>query len=320
MFHPLRYLRVLLFSATTIASGSGSEPPAAPGSPTPPSIIADVPMRFTVHGQKIPVPVVEAQLEGSPVVLIVDTGSSHQAITTQYADAHGLTPATAGSGSGVGHAGESLAVQRLPKLSLALGRDRREIGDAIVTRGPDSLVKLGIAGFLSPQNLVPTCCVVLDFIHGRLQLIEGSCAGTVAWLQEQSPGLRRADVPQVTGPEPRKRYVPTTVAEYPDLVTEIDSGGSATEYAEALFPNAAATAPVSAAGQSVSGQRIPARSLAAQHVLIGNLALGPVPIRARSTLGGIQGRLGADILRGTIVILPADPQEPVIFLAPSASP
>lgn len=276
--------------------------------------LVDVPLGFSARGQKLPVPLVPVRLHGSDGLLLVDTGSSHNALTRDFAEAHDLAGAPAGTGRD--HAGEAVTTSPAKAIDWELGAFSRRVEDAIVVAGPPPFKPLGIVGFLSPQNFFGTASVVLDFPAGRLLALPGDANAARAWAESRYPDAEIAVLPRAAGPHARKLYVQAQLASGELVVAEIDTGGSTTEFAENLLPADGNGETLTSV--AVSGKKRAARLVEGQALSLGGMKFGPLKVKARPTDAAPAVLLGIDLLRHTVLILPAASDAPVLVLRPRA--
>lgn len=275
-------------------------------------LIAEVPINFAARGQKLPVPLIPAQVCGVDGLLLIDTGSSHNALTRDFAEAHDLTNATATIGRD--HAGETVTTSLAQTADWQLGEFRRPVEDAVVVAGPPPFKPLGIVGFLSPQNFFGAAHVVLDFPAGRLVALAGDANAARAWAVARYPGAELAVLPRAAGPHTQKLYVQAQLASGASVVAEIDTGGSTTEFAANLLP--AEDTDETVTSVTVSGKKRAARVVDGQTLSLGGMKFGPLKVKARPTGTGPAMLLGIDLLRQTVLILPAAPNAPIVVLRP----
>jgi hypothetical protein len=274
--------------------------------------LVEVPLSFSARGQKLPVPLVPVRLHGTDGHLLVDTGSSHNALTRDFAEAHDLAGAPAGTGRD--HAGETVTTSPAKAIDWELGGVSRRVEDAIVVAGPPPFKPLGVVGFLSPQNFFGAASVVLDFPAGRLMALSGDASAVRAWAESRYPEAEIAVLPRAAGPHARKLYVQAQLASGESVVAEIDTGGSTTEFAENLLPADGNGETLTSV--AVSGKKRAARLVEGQTLSLGGVRFSPLKVKARPTGATPAVLLGIDLLRYTVLIIPAAPDAPFIVLRP----
>ncbi len=273
-------------------------------------IMGQTTLDFSAGGHPLPVPVVNAELYGTRGLLIVDTGSSHNAIARAWADERkfGQTPPA----SGRDHAGTAMTVAVAPPGKWQIGATSRTLDDTVITPTPAAFAPLGIVGFLSPQNFFEHGFVVLDFAAGRLTVLEGSPPAVEAWLRPQNPRARLTALARERGIDPRKIFVRARLPGRDPVVAEIDTGGSFTEFDDNLLP---ASDPTEVATSlSVTGKKASARLVAGQTVILGELSFGPMKVKARAPIAGFAALIGMDLLRRTVVVIPPGQDAPLLLL------
>lgn len=284
---------------------------AAPS--TEATVVAEVPIVFEARGQKLPVPLVPGRIQEQEGLLLLDTGSSHNALTRAFAEAHGIVGTPAGTGHD--HAGDAVKTELASATEWRLGPFTRRVEDGLVVPGPPPFAPLGIVGFLSPQRLFASSTVVLDFPGGRLFALSGSAAAIERWLAARYRDAARATLPRVAGPHADKLYVTVRLAGGVSAVAEIDTGGTTTEFAESLLPPAE-PAPETATSTAVSGRTRTARVVPGQTLALGALDFGPTKVKTRPADVAPEVLLGIDLLRRTVLVIPAEPAAPLVVLRP----
>lgn len=120
--------------------------------------------------QSFPSPMVRATVGGIETQMMVDTGANTHVITAWLARKAGLELRSAGD-SGTDHAGRSIKPQRVDKPHIQIetwGAVREQ--PALVAEVPDTLEKLGIGGFISPQQLATDDrYIVLDLERAEMR-------------------------------------------------------------------------------------------------------------------------------------------------------
>ncbi|HSL26240.1 MAG TPA: hypothetical protein VLA54_08160, partial [Acidimicrobiia bacterium] len=97
------------------------------------------------------------------------------------------------------------------------------------------------------------------------------------------------------------------------VVTMLDTGGKRTEFAEAAVPALLGGTAVES-GRGVGGATAISSEVNDQVLRVGSATL-PVPsLLVRKEIGTAQGLVGMDLLRGTVLVVSADPSRPVLWL------
>ena len=103
--------------------------------------------------QSFPSPMVRATVGGIETQLMIDTGANTHVITAWLARKAGLELKTVGD-SGTDHAGRAINPKRADQPNIKIetwGAIKNQ--PTLVTEVPDALERLGIGGFISPQQL-----------------------------------------------------------------------------------------------------------------------------------------------------------------------
>ncbi len=125
-------------------------------------------VRFDVNGEDFGAPLVDVLVAGQPTTLIVDTGATHHVVASWVAAQVG--PTTKANTTGLDHAGQSVALQRLEKADIQIsGWGSIGADGALVAALPEEFRKQGIGGALAVQAIVGEGrAVVLDLRKGAM--------------------------------------------------------------------------------------------------------------------------------------------------------
>ena len=150
-------LVLLACGPKTPANPPGSLPDIAT-TPEPEPAFRRADLDYMIKGksgkpQSFPSPMVRATVGGIETQMMVDTGANTHVITAWLARKAGLELRSAGD-SGTDHAGRAIKAQRVDRPHIQIetwGAVREQ--PALVAEVPDTLERLGIGGFISPQQL-----------------------------------------------------------------------------------------------------------------------------------------------------------------------
>jgi hypothetical protein len=276
---------------------------------TPPRILLEAPITFQVGDEVTHAPMVEAIVRGAATKLILDTGSTDHILTIELTDRLGLRRTAAEPGTD--SAGASVASWSVDDLAVEVGGVALELHDVIAIAGPAPFEAWGVGGFLSPQHLHPTAQVVLDFAAGGLILLDGDEAEVVAWVAARSPDLLPVSLDRASGDS--TVLIHAAIEPFEPVVTMLDSGGKRTEFAAAAVPGlVGGTRQMS--GHGVSGGETYGAEVNGATLHLGDAAI-PVPrLLVRDEAGNAPGVIGMDLLRGTVLVVSADPARRVTWL------
>ncbi len=274
-------------------------------------VLAELPIVFEAKGRTLPVPLVQLSVAGATALFILDTGASHHALTRQFAAAHSLSLTEIAAGTG--HAGEAIAAWKVGSVPATLGALPVVLEDVAAIHGPPPFEPLGIGGFISPQHLHARAFAVMDFESNLLLLVDGSAEGIAKWSAERWPALLSLELPRASSD--RKVMVWAAISPQDKVITELDSGGSGTEFAASLFENLDQETKGDT-GRSVSGKKIEGVVVHDRRLEVGGSSLAVPSLLARPDMGGqnFQGLVGMDLLRGTTLMVTHDISKPVYWL------
>jgi len=277
-----------------------------------PSILLRTPITFEVPGRAVHAPMVDASVNGVATKLILDTGCTDHILTMELVARAGL-PAEPGE-EGTDAAGASVESWSVGSLPVTVGDHTLPLDNIVAFHGPEPFEGWGIGGFLSPQHLHPTANIILDLAGDELAIIEGEPVEVGTVLIGHHPELR----PLWLDREPGDTTVQIRAAieRYAPVVTMLDSGGKATEFADTVVPGLG-TATLEAGGRGVSGTRVHGSVVSDQVLRVGDATL-PLPrlfVRPSSSAAA-PGLVGMDLLRGTVLMVGADLDRRVLWLVP----
>jgi hypothetical protein len=274
--------------------------------------LLDVAIRFDVGDSVTHAPTIDAVVDGVPTRLILDTGSTDHVLTIDLVRAARL-PHLPG-GSGTDHAGSLVDSWHVGEAEAEVDGVALALHDVVAIRGPAPFAGWGVGGFLSPQHLHPSAHVVIDLIADRLVLIEGEDDAAVeAWLLARTADPVALEL--IRDPFEPTPVVPAAIEPFAPVATMLNTGGRGTEYATAAVPGLVGTA-LDEAGRGVGGDPVLGTVVANRTLRVGEARL-PVPrLLIRDEIDTMQGLIGMDVLRGTVLMLAADRRRPVWWLVP----
>jgi hypothetical protein len=103
------------------------------------------------------------------------------------------------------------------------------------------------------------------------------------------------------------------------MPTLINTGGKGTEFARSVLADRP-TGELERIGGGVSGADVMAERLGPAVLSVGGVRLAVPDLAARSTMEGVQGMVGMDLLRGTVLACTADPTGRVVWQLPQDRP
>jgi len=289
-----------------------ASPPAAAAQDkgNPIEVPETIPLVVEVGGRRFPVPLVHATVNGVETLLIVDTGSSHNVVTSSFAAAHAIAVGTTAT-TGTGHANETIDARPIASLSLSVGAVSRTLTDAVVVAAPPVFEQLGIGGFLSPQTFF-LATTVLDFPRHEIVILQGDRSAVTAWLDRTHAGQPRQAVAPRPGTEARKIFLEASLDTKPPVLAELDTGGSKTEFLESYAGES--NGPTGSGGISVSGVNVVTKTVLDRTVVVGGLRFGPMAVESREKMEGYQGLLGMTVLAHVAVVIPHDRTQDLILV------
>jgi hypothetical protein len=276
------------------------------------TILLDIPITFEAGAGRTHAPMVVARVSDVTTKLILDTGSTDHVLTIELAYAAGLT-AEPGE-PGTDHAGAEVPSWTLGTVPATIGDLGVTLHDAVAIAGPAPFEAWGVGGFLSPQRVHPTAHAVVDLVDDRFILLDGAVAAARAWLMARSPNLVTLTLPRAATEQ--TPVVDAAIEPFPAVPTMLNTGGRGTEFATAAVPGLHGTAP-DRLGLGVGGSAVPGSEVAGRTLRVGDARL-PIPkLLVRNEIDSMLGLIGMDVLRGTVLMVSADPARGVLWLVPA---
>jgi Retroviral aspartyl protease. len=276
--------------------------------------LLDVPILFEVGDEVVHSPMVDVRIGGTMTRLILDTGATDHVLTIELARAVGLS-AEPGE-PGTDHVGDSVPSWDLGAVPIQIGDRVLALEDLVAIAGPAPFEGWGVGGILSPQHLHPTAYVVIDLAVSRLILVEGDEGPVMSWLAARSPSLVPLSLARVAGE--LEVVVPAAIDPFAAVATMLNTGGRATEFAEAAVPGLRGTG-LHSTGHAVGGGAVLGAAVEGQTLRVGDAKLSVPRLIVREAMGSAQGLIGMDILGGTVIMVSADRSRPVSWLIPRSS-
>jgi hypothetical protein len=168
---------VLLFAIACGGSQSGrtgvaQNASATPAGPNEVKELRHVDLEMAINNKPFPLPIVHGTVAGVATLFLVDTGANAHILAGWIARKAQLTTRAFGD-TGVDHAGRSIETRRAPHPQVHID-NWGDLADEpmLVTDIPEAVARLGIGGFISPQQLSSDdVSVVIDFQKGEMRQI-----------------------------------------------------------------------------------------------------------------------------------------------------
>jgi hypothetical protein len=277
------------------------------------TILARIPITFEVDGGgRTHAPLVVGRIGGITRRFVLDTGSDIHFLNRELVDELGLP--TEDGEEGTDHSGAVMPSWQVTRdVTLTLGPVDLTLRGIVAIPAPPPFLGHGIGGGLSPQLLHPSAVTVIDLVADELILVEANDATLAVWLAGRHPSLSTLVLPR--DPASSTVVVEAAIRGHSPVRTLIDTGGRGTEWAAATLPGVAAQA-AGRIGGGVSGADVVAGMAGPQILVVGDREL-PIPdLAVREVMHDVDGLVGMDVLRGTVVAAAADATRPAIVQVP----
>jgi hypothetical protein len=266
------------------------------------------PIRFTApDGTPLHSPMVEAEIGGVSTRLVLDTGSDTHLLTAEFAEAAGL--AVEPGEAGMDHAGTEIESGTAGTVPIRIGEDTLALHSVVVIPAPPPFPGWGIGGIVSPQFLHPTAWIVIDMADDALVFAETDEAELMSRLTSRHPDWPILVLDRI---EDGTTVVQAAIEPHPPIPTLINTGGKSTEFARAAIPDRLGGQSVRLGG-GVSGADVMGTRLGPAVLAIGGMRIPVADLTSRDEMDGVQGMVGMDVLRGTILACTAHPAGRVIW-------
>jgi hypothetical protein len=276
-------------------------------------ILVDLPITFDIGDERTHAPMIDVFVGGTATRLILDTGSTDHVLTIELARAVGL--AAEPGEPGTDHAGASVESWTLGEVGARLGGHDLTLHDTVAIAGPAPFEGWGVGGFLSPQHLDPAAFAVLDLIADRFMLIDaaGDDRTLVSYVARQHHELDVTTLPRLSGEA--TPVVHAAIDPFPPVPTMLNTGGRGTEFAADAVPGLLGVEP-DRLGHGVGGTTVRGTQVGERTLRVGAATFRVPGLLVRDEVGSMQGLIGMDVLRGTVLVVSADDHRPVTWLVP----
>ena len=277
------------------------------------AVLLDIPIRFDVGDGETHAPTVDAVVRGTPTRLILDTGSTDHVLTVELVRATGL--AHEPGEPGIDHAGATVDSWLVGEVEVAIDGIGFELHDVVAITGPAPFAGWGIGGFLSPQHLHPTAQVMIDLVGNRLAVVDPDVrdSNLEAWLRSTWPD--HVLLCLVRDPIELTPVVTAAIEPFAPVPAILNTGGSGTEFAEAAVPGLLGIH-LGDTDHGVSGEPVMGTTVENRILRVGEAQCSVPRLLIRDEIHSTQGLIGMDVLRGTVLLVAADPRQPVRWLVP----
>ena len=153
-----------------VAQNASATPVA--GGPNEVKELHHVDLEMAINNKPFPLPIVHGTVAGVPTLFLVDTGANAHILAGWIARKAQLTTRAFGD-TGVDHAGHTIETRRAPHPQVHID-NWGDLPDEpmLVTDIPEAVARLGIGGFLSPQQLTSDdVSLVIDFQKSEMRQV-----------------------------------------------------------------------------------------------------------------------------------------------------
>jgi len=280
----------------------------------PVRILLDIPITFAVGDGTTHAPMIDTRVGEVATKLILDTGSTDHVLTIELAREAGLD-AEPGE-AGTDHAGDEVPSWTLGTVAARIDRMPITLRNAVAITGPAKFAGWGVGGFLSPQHIHPSALAVLDLADDRFLLVDDDPDEVRGWVADRGSDL--VALTCVRDPAELTPVIEAAIEPFPAVPVMFNTGGRGTEFATAAVPGLRGVEP-ERLGHGVGGSVVPGSEVTDRTLLVGDARFALPRLLIREHVGSMLGLIGMDVLRGTVLVLGADPAAGVSWLVPSTS-
>lgn len=254
----------------------------------------------------------EAEIGGVATLLVLDTGSDTHLLTAEFAQEAGL-PTEPGE-EGTDHAGVAVVSGSAGSVPMRVGNEVIPLSSVVVIPAPPPFPSRGIGGILSPQLLHHNAWIVIDMAADELLFLREADESMVilSWLANRHLEFETLVLDRIEG---GTLVVEAAIEPHQPMPTLLNTGGRATEFARSVLSDRGGGA-LQRIGGGVSGADVMGERLGAAVLVIGDARIAVADLAAREDMEGIDGMVGMDLLRGTVLACTADPTGRVVWQLP----
>ncbi len=246
-------------------------------------------------------PLVHATIAGRPTLMLVDTGAYDHVLEGWFAHALQDGQASPRGATVMDHANRKVAVEQWSALTFAIDgwsplADIRPLALGDENRGPRAL---GVGGILSPQRLVGSASIVLDFPAGEMAEVTDGAARLTPHGTSMGTAIRCG-----------ASYILPATVEGKEAELLVDTGSFTTDL-KATSPPGRALAGRSSVSREIYtvGGAVETRALGDAQVKAGELSVKlDIPLvadRGRPSRCQSDGVLGMDVLGDCVLVIEA---------------
>lgn len=257
---------------------------------------------FQAAGSPQHAPLVRGRIGGQDGLFILDTCSTHHILMLDFARDVGLR--SCGTDLGTDHAAASVPSEMLEPAAVHIEGTSLPLTDLVGIDAPPPLARMGIAGILSPQHLLPQGVAVLDFVSDRLFLLTGSTEDVVSCLESCAPGFFLLSLERAA--EGRIPLVHAAIEPFDAVPTSFNTGGKEVEFSMAAVPGLGLNHPCGH-GHGLGGSPVVGSTVTGRTLRLQNKRLAVANLLVRETLGDARhaGDIGMSLLKHTILAVGA---------------
>ena len=186
------------------------------------------------------------------------------------------------------------------------------VSDVVAIEGPPRLDDLGVGGFLSPQRLSSVYWVAVDLVADRLLLIDADASSVNVWIDDAYPGLQHLSLERKSK---ELLVVDAAIKPHPPVATMLNTGTEESEFARAAVPHLRGDH--HNRGLGVSGAEVAGQVISDQVLEVGEAKFSLPQLLVRDDMPQLQGMIGMDLLRGSVLVISPKADDPIHWLISS---
>jgi hypothetical protein len=269
--------------------------------------LGEHPISFEINGQPAHAPMIDARVDGIETRFILDTGSTDHVWTRRLVSQ--LDIESLPTESGTDHAGASTPTWTVGEAAVEIAGVALTVSDVVAIDGPPQFEEWGVGGFLSPQHLSSTYRVVVDLMADLLSLLEADPSSGSTWIDEAFPDLRHLCLERKSTDF---LVVDAAIEPHAPVATMLNTGTEESAFASEVVPHLRGEHHTR--GRGATGAGVRGQVVSDQVLTVGDTRFKIPLLLVRKRCRGPPGMIGMDLLKGTVLVINPEPDDPIHWL------